>query len=125
MLSDLENMDIMLCSNHFQREDSEFGDSARRPESPSYNALVDHNTISHPNSAQNDIKRFAGNGHNSRNMDPISEINRLSGEPNQKITQEMNDLMRSVCSQDQWAISEAIYEQVVPQTQASFGSGSG
>ena len=43
MLSDLENMDILLGSNLFEREDSEFGNSARRPESPSYDSLVDHN----------------------------------------------------------------------------------
>ena len=39
MLSDLENMDMLLGSNHFVREVSEFGNSARRPESHSYDAL--------------------------------------------------------------------------------------
>ena len=53
MLSDLENMDIPLGSNHFQRDDSEFGNSARRPESPGYDTLVDHNTNSHSNSGEN------------------------------------------------------------------------
>ena len=32
MLSDLESMDILLGSNHFVREDNEFGNSVRRSE---------------------------------------------------------------------------------------------
>ena len=35
MLSDIENMDIMPGSNHFEREESEFSNSVRRPGSPS------------------------------------------------------------------------------------------
>ena len=101
MLSDLENMDIMLGSNHFRREASEFGNSARRPESLSYDALVDHNTNSHSNVGENEIRRFAGNDHDSREVDSSSEINRLSGVLNQRITQRMNDLMNSVSSQIQ------------------------
>ena len=38
MLSDEENMDVMLGSNHYEREGSEFGNSIRRPESPSSDA---------------------------------------------------------------------------------------
>ena len=56
MLSDFENMDIMLGSNHFEREESEFGNTTRRPESPSYDAIVDHNTNSHSNSIQVKMK---------------------------------------------------------------------
>ena len=54
-----------------------------------------------------------------------SEFNKLSGELNQRITQEMNDLMRSVSSQIQRAISEAINGQVLPQIQATLTSGQG
>ena len=63
MLSDLENIDIMLGSNHFERDDSDIGKSARRPESLSHDALEDHNTNSHSNSGENEIRRFTGNGH--------------------------------------------------------------
>ena len=100
-------MDIILGSNHFEREDTEFGNSVRRPKSPSYDALVDLNTNSHSNSGENEIKRFAENGHNSREIDASSEINWLSGELNQSITQEMKDLMSHVISQIQSATSEA------------------
>ena len=52
MLSDLEKMVLMLCSNHFEGEDREFGNLARRPESPNYDALVDHYTNSHTTSGE-------------------------------------------------------------------------
>ena len=42
---------------------------------------------------------------------------------NQRITQEINDLIRSVSSQIKMAISEAINEQVLPQIQATLRSG--
>ena len=96
---------------------------ARRPDSPSYDALVDHITNSHSDSGENEI-RFAGNGHNPRKIDSSSEMNRLSGEPNQRIAQEMNDLMSSVSSQIRKAIGEAIKEKVLPQIQASLRSSS-
>ena len=35
MLSFIENLDIMRCSNHLEREGSEFSNTVRRPESPS------------------------------------------------------------------------------------------
>ena len=99
MQPDLENTDIMLGSNHFEREDSEFGNPAIRPESPSYYALVDDITNSHSNSGENEIRRFAGNGQSSGNICSSSEMNRSSGELNQSITQEMNGIMNCVSLQ--------------------------
>ena len=64
MLSDTENMKIMLGSNHFEREENEHGSSVRRPERPSYNALTNHDSNSHSNSRENEIRGFAGNGQN-------------------------------------------------------------
>ena len=125
MLSDLGKMDMMLGSDLFEREDSEFGYSARRPESPIYDALVDHSTNSHSNSGANEIRRFAGNGQNSGAIDSSSVMYRLLGELNQRLTQVMNGLINSVTLQIQRAISEAINEQVLPQNQASLMSGSG
>ena len=81
-LSDIENLDIMLGSNHLETEESELSNSVRRPESPSYNALVNHDVNSHSNSREDEISVFAGNGQNLREVDSSSEINRLSGELN-------------------------------------------
>ena len=52
---------------------------------------------------------------------------RLTGCPGlrQRITQELYDLMSNVSSQIQRAISEAIYEQVLPHIQATLRSGRG
>ena len=64
------------------------------------------------------LRVFAGNDSNS-------ETTSLSWELNQRITQERNDLLRSVSSQIQRAISEANNAQVLPQIQASLKSGQG
>ena len=60
----------------FGREDIEFGNSARRPKSPSYDALVDHKSIA----GENEIRIFAGKSLESREIDSSIKINRLSGE---------------------------------------------
>ena len=98
----------MLDSNHYKREECELTNSVRRPESPSYNAFTNHTLYSHSNSRGNEIRGFAGNGQNLREADSSSEIIRQSGELNKRIDQEMNDLMSSVSTQFQRAISEAI-----------------
>ena len=55
----------MLGANHFERKESEFSNSVRWPESPSYNALVMSEFNSHSNSRENEKRGFAGRGHNS------------------------------------------------------------
>ena len=125
LLSDLENMDMILGSNHYETKDSNFGNSTRRPESPRYDALIDHNSYFHSNSRKNEIRGFAENGQNSGENDSSSELNRLSGELNQRFTQKTNGLMNSVSLQIQRAVTEAINEHVLPQIQASLKSGNG
>ena len=60
----------------------------RRPESPSYNALVKHDVNSHSKSREDEIRGDSGNGQRLREINSSSEINRLSGELNQRNTQE-------------------------------------
>ena len=108
----------MLGSNQLEREESEFSTSVCRPESPSYNASVNHDVKSRSTSREDQIRRYAGNGRKFREVYSSSKINRLSGELNQRITPEMNDFLSSVSSQIQRAISEAINEQVLPQINA-------
>ena len=50
MLSDIENLDIMLSGNHLEREESENTNFGRRPESPRYDTLMNQNGNSHRNS---------------------------------------------------------------------------
>ena len=61
MLSDIENVEIWLGSNHLERERS---NSVRRRERPSYNALVNHDVNSHSNSRDVENVGYAGNGQN-------------------------------------------------------------
>ena len=44
LISDLESLDIIIESDHYEREDSDVGNSVRSPESPRYDALIDHNS---------------------------------------------------------------------------------
>ena len=96
MLSDSENMDIMLGTNLFEREESELSNSIRRPGSPCYNALVNNDSNSHCNSRENEIRGFASHSHNSGGTESSGEFNRLTVELNQRITEEMDELMSSV-----------------------------
>ena len=93
MLLDLKNVDILLGRNHFETEDSYIGNSARRPEGSSYDDLVDHNLNFQSDSGENETSQFAGNGQYSGEIDSSCEMQRLSGELNQRITQEMNGLL--------------------------------
>ena len=118
MLSDIENLDIRLGGNRLEWEESEFSNSVRKPENLSYNALANHDVNSHSNSRDDEIWSYVGNGQNSREVDCSSEMNRLSGKLNQRITQEMKDFVSNVSSQTQRAINE----QVLPQIQATLRS---
>ena len=57
-----KKLDVMIESGHYEREDGEFGDSVRRPDSPSYDALIDRNSNSHSYSKENENRGIAGNG---------------------------------------------------------------
>ena len=63
MLSDIENLDVMLGGNHSGRDESEISNHGRRPESPSFDTLLNQNSNSHPNSHEAEIRTFAQNGH--------------------------------------------------------------
>ena len=122
MISNLENINLMIRSGLSERENRDFGNSVMRPESPSFDALIDHSFNSHSNSRENEITRFAVDGENTTEGDSGSELNRLSGELNQSITQEINGLMNRVSLQIKTAINEATNEQVLPQLQTSLRS---
>ena len=63
MISDLEKMDVMIGNCPYEKEDSEYGNSVRRPESRSFDALIDHNSNNQSNSRMNEngTKEFADN----------------------------------------------------------------
>ena len=124
MLSDIENFDRMLCGNRFDREESEDSILARRPESASFNAS-DNEKNSHLYTRENKTGISADHGRTSTGMSSSAEFNRLSSEPNSRISREMDEMMNSVSVQIQRAINDAISNQVLPQIQSAFKARSG
>ena len=88
MLSDIENLEVMLGGNHLARDESEISNHGSRPESPSYDTLLNQNGNSHHNSHETVNRTFAQNGQSSREADSGSEFNRLSGVLNRRITED-------------------------------------
>ena len=128
ILSDIENLDIMLGENHFNgsgRDNSPNGTSIRRQNSIASNNLEDEETNLHSENENLGIGTSAGYGHNSASLDSQAEINRLSSELNSRISREMDDMFNNVSSQIQRAINEVINSQVLPQIQNALMAGSG
>ena len=127
MLSDIENLDILLAGiTETEREESEPSNFGTRPDSPCYDASMNQNTNSHSNSREAEVRTYDQNRNQSvREADSSSEFNRLSGELNQRITQELGDFLSTVSSQIQKAINEATSYQPLPQIQATLRSGQG
>ena len=128
MLSDIENLDIMLGENHFGMRERDGSLNSSLPRGPR-------------SSVSNESENEDGNiGRNQRNINSrtntecdrnsvtgnsSAEINRLSSELNSRISREMDEMMNSVNVQIQRAISDAISTQVLPQIQNVIMAGSG
>ena len=124
MLSDIENLDVLLGGKHSGRDESEISNNGSRPESPSYDTMLSRNN-SHLISHEAEIRTYAQSGQSSRDADSGNEFNRLPGELNQKFTGAMSDFMSTESSQVQRAINEAISDQILPQIQATLIAGQG
>ena len=118
MLSDVENIDIMLGENHFnarERESSLNSNLPRRSRSFASNESENENG----NVGRNQRTDHSGTNteydQNSVTANSSAEINRLSSELNSRISREWE--MNSVSVQIQRAISDAISTQVLPQIQ--------
>ena len=128
MLSDIENLDIMLGENHFGRngrDESVSSNFGRRPGSTSADEL--ENNGENRNSATRDLgpDNNADYGQISTGGNSSAEINKLSSELNSRLSRELDDMMCSVNSQIQRAISDAISNQILPQIQSALSAGSG
>ena len=128
ILSDIENLDIMLGENHFndaRRNGSLDGTSIRRQESITSNNLENEEMDLHSDHRILGVGTSAGYDQNSASIDSQAEINKLSSELNSRISREMDEMMNSVSSQIQRAIKDAINNQVLPQIQNVIMAGSG
>ena len=67
----------------------------------------------------------ADRGQNSTRANSSAEFNRLPSELNSRFSREMDEMMNSVNTQIQRAISDAISNQILPQRQNALKAGSG
>ena len=125
MLSDIENLDIMLVERRSEREESLNSNLARRPESTNSNLFENNEEIFYLNPKEIGSSNNAGLGQNSISANCSAEINRLSCELNSRISREMDEMMNSVSVQIQSAINDAISSEVLPQIQGAIMAGSG
>ena len=128
MLSDIENLDIMLGGDHFirnERSESLNSNQARRPNSLFGDEFENEDENRSPNSRTDEPGPNAELGQNSVRGSSNAEINRLSSELNSRLSREMDEMMNSVNIQIQRAISEAISNQVLPQIQNALMANSG
>ena len=124
IFSDIENLDVMIGGNHFDREESEDSILSRRPESASCNAS-DKGGSPHLNTRENRSGISTDRGQNSTGASSSAEFKKLSGELNLRISREMDEMMNSVSFQIWRAINDAISNQILPQIQNPFKAGSG
>ena len=125
ILSDMENLDIMLGERHPERKESVNSNSARRPESANSNMFGNNDEDMYLNHREMGFDNNADPGHNSASGNSNAEINRLSSELNSRISREMDEMMNSVSGQIQRAINDAISNQLLPQIQNAIMACSG
>ena len=115
----------MLGGNHLEKEESEYGGSSRRSNSPNFNVHENNEENPYPNSRANRSSNSAEYGNNSAGTDSSAELNRLSGELNLKISREMDEMMNNDSAQFQRTKIDAIGNQVLPQIQNALEAGLG
>ena len=128
MLSDIENLDIMLGENHFgrnERDESISSNRARRTGSASGDEFENNDENNHLNMGDFGPGTSANHGQNSTGGVSIAEINKLSSELNSRLSRELDEIMSSVNTQIQRAISDAISDQILPQIQSVLNARSG
>ena len=117
MLSDIENLVIMLGERHSEKEKRINSNSARKPESDNSNMFGNIDENKYLNHREMGFSNNADPGHDSASDNSNVEINRLSSELNSRFSRVMDEMMSSVIVQIQRPISHAISNQILPQIQ--------
>ena len=128
MLSDIENLDIMLGENHFDRnvrDESLNSNCARRQESTIEDEFENNNESRRLDPREINPETNANYGQNSSEGNSSAGINRLSSELNSRLSRELDEMMSSVNTQIQKAISDANGSQILPQIRTALNAGSG
>ena len=128
MLSDIENLDIMLRENHYsrnERDESVNSNQARGPRSVPRDEFENNGENNYLESGSFDPGTSDNHGQNSTGDHSSAEINRLSSELNSRLSRELDDMMSSVNTQIRRAINDAISGQILQQIQSVLNAGSG
>ena len=128
VLSDIENLDIMLGESHFntrEREGSLNSNLPGRYRSSVSNESENENEDTSRSQRNIDPGMNTECDRNSVTGNSSAEKNRLSSKLNSRISREMDEMMNSVNVQIQRAINDAISTQVLPQIQKVIMAGSG
>ena len=125
LLSDIENLDIMLCERHSKTDKSVNSNSARRSASTTSDMFGYNEENLYLNYAEMRPGNCADPGQYSTSANSNVEINRLSSELNLRLSREMDEMMKRVINQIQRAISDAISNHILPQIQNALRAGSG
>ena len=111
MLSDIENLDIMLGENHFNTRESDESLNSNLPKrSGSFISNESENDEEGTHRDQGVVNPNTGADfdHNSVTVKSSAEVNRLSSQLNSRISREMDEMMNSVSVQIQRANNDAI-----------------
>ena len=128
MLSDIENLDIILGENHFNTREREGSLNRSLPRiSRSFASNESENEDGNIGRDQRNINSRTNTecDRNSATGNSSAAINRLSSKFYSRISREVDEMMNSVSVQIQGAISDAISTQVLPQIQNVIMAGSG
>ena len=125
MLSDIENLVIMLDERHSELEKSVNSISARRPESANSYMFENNEENLYLNHREMGLGNDADPGQNSTSANSNAEINMLSSELNSRLSRQMDEMINNVNTQIQRAISDAISYQILPQIPSAMEAGSG
>ena len=128
MLSDIENLDIMLGENHFNTREREGSLNRSLPRiSRSFASNESENEDGNIGRDQRNINSRTNTecDRNSATGNSSAAINRLSSKFYSRISREVDEMMNYVSVQIQGAISDAISTQVLPQIQNVIMAGSG
>ena len=115
MLSDIENLDIMLGENNFnrsERDESLNSNWARRQGGTIEDEFENDGENRQLDSRDVGPSTNANNGQNSLECNSSAEINKLSSELSSRLSRELDEMMSSVNTQIQRAIIDAISSQI-------------
>ena len=115
LLSDIENLDIMLGERHSEKDVSVDRNSVRRQDSNTSDMFENNDENMYLNNVETRPGNSTSRDQNSASGNSSAEINKLSSEPNSRLSRKMDEMMRSVNAQIQMEINDPISNQISPQ----------